>query len=95
MQKDISLRKEKKGVLNNNMETTIRRPQRFRAMRNMSNTVMPEQQLPPYTMEEIHAMIAQAEHESAAGLGQDSEEMFRELEEEFAHEDRLAVTAAV
>ena len=46
-------------------------------------------------MEEIHAMIAQAEHESAVGLGQDSEEMFRELEEEFAHEDRLAVTAAV
>ncbi|MCR4848602.1 MAG: hypothetical protein K5920_07135 [Bacteroidales bacterium] len=38
----------------------------------------------PYTVEEINAMIDQAERESAAGLGQDSEEMFRELEEEFA-----------
>ena len=43
--------------------------------------------LKPYTMEEINAMIDQAEREMAAGLGQDSEEMFRELEEEFARED--------
>ena len=57
-------------------------------MRNMTNPMMPEQQLPPYTMEEIHAMIAQAEHESAAGLGQDSEEMFREWDEEEAIEAR-------
>ena len=57
---------------------------------NMTAPVSQEQSLPPYTMEEIHAMIAQAERESAAGLGQDSEEMFRELEEEFAREDRLA-----
>lgn len=41
----------------------------------------------PYTGEEINAMIDQAERESAAGLGQDSEEMFRELEEEFAHSE--------
>lgn len=40
-------------------------------------------------MEEIHAMIAQAEHESAAGLGQDSEEMFREWDEEEAIEARV------
>lgn len=43
--------------------------------------------LKPYTMDEINAMIDQAEREMAAGLGQDSEEMFRELEEEFARED--------
>ncbi len=36
--------------------------------------------LKPYTMDEINAMIDQAEREMAAGLGQDSEEMFRELE---------------
>jgi hypothetical protein len=36
--------------------------------------------LKPYTMEEINAMIDYAEREMAAGLGQDSEEMFRELE---------------
>ena len=43
--------------------------------------------LKPYTMDEINAMIDQAEREMAAGLGQDSEDMFRELEEEFARED--------
>lgn len=46
-----------------------------------------EEPLKPYTMDEINAMIDQAERESAAGLGQDSREMFRELEEEFARED--------
>ena len=43
--------------------------------------------LKPYTMEEINAMIDQAEREMAAGLGQDSEDMFRELAEEFTRED--------
>ena len=37
------------------------------------------QHLKPYTMEEINAMIDQSERDSAAGLGQDSEEMFRYL----------------
>lgn len=46
-----------------------------------------EQHLKPYTMEEIRARIAEAERESAAGLGIDSEEMVRELEAEFAEED--------
>ncbi|MBO4800963.1 MAG: hypothetical protein J5545_03770 [Bacteroidaceae bacterium] len=46
------------------------------------------QHLKPYTMEEINAMIDQAERESALGLGQESEEMFRELEEEFAREEQ-------
>lgn len=46
-----------------------------------------EQQLKPYTMDEIRARIEIAERESAAGLGIDSEEMIRELEEEFAAED--------
>ena len=32
-------------------------------------------------------MIDQSERNSAAGLGQDSEEMFSELEEEFAREE--------
>lgn len=45
-----------------------------------------EMTLKPYTMEEINAMIDEAECESAADLGQDSEEMFRELEEEFSVE---------
>lgn len=54
-----------------------------------------KEQLQPYTMEEIHEMIAQAQRESAAGLGQDSEEMFRELKEEFAHEEQLEMSEAV
>ena len=46
-----------------------------------------EYSLKPFTMEELNARIDQAERESAASLGQDSEEMFSELEEEFARED--------
>ena len=34
----------------------------------------------PYTIEELHSRITQAEREAAADLGQDSEEMFKELE---------------
>ena len=34
----------------------------------------------PYTKEELFARIAKAEREAAAGLGQESEAMFRELE---------------
>lgn len=48
--------------------------------------VREKESMVPYTMEEINSRIDQAERESAAGLGQDSEEMFRELEEEFIHE---------
>jgi hypothetical protein len=40
----------------------------------------------PYTKEQLRMRIAQAERESAAGLGIDSEEMFRELELEFEEE---------
>ena len=46
-----------------------------------------EQQLKPYTMDEIRARIEIAERESAAGLGIDSEEMIREFEEELAAQD--------
>ena len=49
--------------------------------------------LKPYTMEEINAMIDQSERDSVAGLGQDSEEMFGELEEEFAREELNLVEA--
>ena len=39
-------------------------------------------------MEEINARIDQAERESAAGMGRDFDDFMRELEEEFAEEDR-------
>ena len=38
-------------------------------------------------MEELNNRIDQAEQESVAGLEQDSEEMFREMEEEFVREE--------
>jgi hypothetical protein len=40
----------------------------------------------PYSIEEIHKMIAEGEKQFASGQWQDSEEMFRELEETLAQE---------
>ena len=46
-----------------------------------------EYSLRPFTMEELNARIDQAEAEIAAGLGIPDEDVWRELEEEFARED--------
>lgn len=43
--------------------------------------------LKPYTIEELHQMIAEGERQIAEGKWQDSEDMFRELEEEFADKE--------
>ena len=43
--------------------------------------------LRPFTMEELNARIDQAEAEIAAGLAIDDEDVWRELDEEFARED--------
>jgi hypothetical protein len=51
--------------------------------------------LKPYTMDEIRAMIEQSKRESAAGLGIDSEAMFRQLREELATEEELELAEAV
>ncbi|MBO4839511.1 MAG: hypothetical protein J5524_00210 [Bacteroidaceae bacterium] len=40
----------------------------------------------PYTVEELFQMVAEGEEEFNKGQWQDSEDMFRELDEEFAHE---------
>lgn len=42
--------------------------------------------LTPYTIEEIHRMVAEGEKQIEEGRWQDSEDMFRELEREFANE---------
>ncbi len=47
----------------------------------------PEEKLKPYTKEELLARIAQSERDSAEGKVYDFDDMMRELEEEFAHED--------
>jgi predicted transcriptional regulator len=43
-----------------------------------------EENLKPYTMEEINAMIDESEAEIAAGLGTPHEEVMREWDEEIA-----------
>lgn len=52
-----------------------------------------ESELRPYTVEEINARIDQAERESALGLGIDTEEMLREMDEEFDREEKLEMAA--
>lgn len=55
-----------------------------------------ENDLKPYTIEEIRSIIEQSRRDSAAGLGIDSDEMFRELEEEFAElESKHEITQTV
>lgn len=54
-----------------------------------------ESELRPYTIEEINARIDQAERESALGLGIDTEEMLREMDEEFGREEKLEMAATL
>ena len=46
-----------------------------------------EYPLRPFTMEELNARIDRAEAEIASGLAIDDEDVWRELDEEFARED--------
>ena len=46
-----------------------------------------EEPVKPYTMEEINARLDEAERNFEAGLGIPSEDVFRELEEEFEKEE--------
>ena len=57
------------------------------------NVMFTESELRPYTVEEINARIDQAERESALGLGIDTEEMLREMDEEFDREEKLEMAA--
>ena len=50
-----------------------------------------KEQLTPYTMEEIYAMIEEGERQFANGQWQDSEDMFRELEEELKKSESQTV----
>ena len=53
-----------------------------------------EYSLPPYTMEEINAMLDEAEAEIAAGIGISHEDMMREWEEELAREEQEELEAS-
>ena len=48
-----------------------------------------KEQVQPYTMDEINAMIDEGERQIANGEYQDFDEAMDELEREFAEEDRL------
>jgi hypothetical protein len=56
-----------------------------------------EEKLRPYTMEEINAMIDEAEAEIAAGKGTSHEEVMREWDEEIARmeQEELEMAEAV
>lgn len=56
-----------------------------------------EESLKPYTIEEIDAIIDEAEAEIAAGEGTPHEEVMREWDEEIAHmeEEELEIAEAV
>ena len=51
--------------------------------------------LKPYTMEEIHAMIAESEADIAAGRVIDDDDLWREYDEERAREKELEMAEAV
>ena len=59
---------------------------RWMAMNLMAHADSDEASLRPYTMEELHQMVAKGEQQFDEGKWQDSEDMFRELEEELATE---------
>ena len=49
----------------------------------------------PYTMEELNARIDQSERDSAEGKVYDFDDVMREIEEEFALEEKLEMAEAV
>ena len=51
--------------------------------------------LKPYTIEELHARIAQSERDIAEGRVYDFDDVMNELEEEFAREDAQEMAEAV
>ena len=54
-----------------------------------------KEELKPYTMEEIHAMIDESERQIAAGQYQDFDEAMDEIEAELAREEELEMAEAV
>ena len=53
-----------------------------------------EENLKPYTIEEIHAMIEESERDIAEGRVTSHEEVMREWEEELAREEQEALEVA-
>ena len=60
---------------------------RWMATHLMAHADLDEENLKPYTIEELHQMVKEGEQQMAAGQWQDSEDMFRELDKEFEREE--------
>jgi hypothetical protein len=68
---------------------------RWMATHLMAHADSDEENLKPYTMEEINARIDQSERDSAEGKVYDFDDVMREIEEEFALEEKLEMAEAV
>ena len=82
------------GLLNYLYSTLTPDNMRWMAVHLMAHADADEGKVKPYTIEELHQMVAAGEQQFAEGKWQDSEDMFRELEEEFTAEE-LQHTEAV
>lgn len=67
---------------------------RWMAMHLMAHADADEENLKPYTMEELNAMLDQAERDFAAGLGIPDEEVWRKYDEELKMEETLQLEMA-
>ena len=68
---------------------------RWMATHLMAHADSDEEKLKPYTMEEINARIDQSERDSSEGKVHDFDDVMREIEEEFALEEKLEMAEAV
>lgn len=75
------------GLLNYLYSTLTPDNMRWMAAHLMAHADADEGKVKPYTIEELHQMVAEGEQQFAEGKWQDSEDMFRELEEEFTAEE--------
>lgn len=67
---------------------------RWMAMHLMAHADADEENLKPYTMEELNAMLDQAERDFAAGLGIPDEEVWRKYDKELKMEETLQLEMA-
>ena len=75
------------GLLEYLYDTLTPDNMRWMAIHLMAHADADEKKEEPYSIEELHRMVAEGEQQFAEGKWQDSEDMFRELEKEFATEE--------
>lgn len=83
------------GLLNYLYSTLTPDNMRWMATHLMEHANSDEGSLKPYTMEELNARIDQSERDSAEGKVYDFDDVMREIEEEFALEEKPEMAEAV